>query len=39
LLTTARTLFAPHVAEGAVHEYQVRPMGGTAESVSFVDGM
>ena len=33
LLTTALTPLAPGLLEGAVHRYQMRPVGGTADAV------
>jgi hypothetical protein len=35
VLTTARTPLSPSLVEGAVHQYEVRPVGGTAEALDF----
>jgi hypothetical protein len=35
LLTTARTPLAPALIEGAVHQYDMRPVGGMADAVEF----
>jgi hypothetical protein len=35
LQTTARTPLSPELVEGAVHQYEIRAVGGTAEAVYF----